>query len=316
MMGIPARAMTIMMYIIEFDNCRMLKRILIPFFALTFFAVAALINQWQSVPKGTSHLYLPSPKVLLRASLGHQHTVADYYFLDAIQYFGEPKNKDEEYRWLYPMLNIVTELDPQYGTPYRWGGIVLPFFNGKKWVNVGKSNMLLEKGIRDARKEEDRYWQVPFYLGYNVMAFERDYKKAGDYMAMASRYVKGDAYPKYLPLLATKLYASAGDPDAGLRFAEEAYMAEMDPDIKKELEKRIRELRVEKDLKMLDSAIKQFKAKFSRVPSSLKELIEKKIISSIPEEPFGGEFIISGGEAHSTTYRERLKISPIPLPGK
>jgi hypothetical protein len=142
------------------------------------------------------------------------------------------------------MLNIVTELDPQYGTPYRWGAIVLPFFNGKEWVNVLESNKLLEKGIRDARKDDDRYWQLPFYLGYNAMIYEKDYKKAGDYMAMASKYVKKVGQPRYLALLATKLYASAGDPDAGLRFAEEAYMAEKDPDIKKELDKRIKELRM------------------------------------------------------------------------
>ena len=128
--------------------------------------------------------YLPSSELLLKANLGHKNTLADYYFLNAIQYGGEPKNKDEEYRWLYPMLNIVTELDPKYGTPYRWGGIVLPFFNGTEWKNVQESDMLLEKGIRDARKDEDKYWQVHFYRGWNAMTYEKDYRKAGDYMAM------------------------------------------------------------------------------------------------------------------------------------
>jgi len=286
------------------------EEIRIPILIIFLFAGSVFINQRLPGEEGLSHRFLLSAKLLKRASLGHQHTIADYYFLDAIQYLGEPKNKDEEYRWLYPMLNIITELDPRYGTPYRWGGVVLPLFNGKEWVNIREANELLEKGIRNMPKEDERYWQLPFYLGYNAMAFERDYKKAGDYMAMASKYVKGIAYPRYLALLATRLYASAGDPDAGLRFAEEAYMAERDPDIKKELEKRIKELRVEKDLKMLGSAIKEFKARFSRAPSSLRELVEKGIISSIPEEPFGGEYIIIGGEARSTTYKQKLKIHP------
>ncbi|HEY4716252.1 MAG TPA: hypothetical protein VII00_04035 [bacterium] len=253
--------------------------------------------------------YLPSSELLLKANLGHKNTLADYYFLNAIQYGGEPKNKDEEYRWLYPMLNIVTELDPKYGTPYRWGGIVLPFFNGTEWKNVQESDMLLEKGIRDARKDEDKYWQVYFYRGWNAMTYEKDFRRAGDYIGMASRYVKGNVYPKYLALLATKLYATADDPDAGLRFAEDAYNVERDPDIKKELERRIKELRVEKDLKLLNSAIEELYKKSGKKPAKLEELINAGILRVLPEEPFGGKYIIDKSEkAQSTTYKDSLRI--------
>ncbi|HEY4717336.1 MAG TPA: hypothetical protein VII00_09570 [bacterium] len=128
-------------------------------------------------------------------------------------------------------------------------------------------------------------------------------------MAMASRYVKGGVHPKYLALLATKLYATADDPDAGLRFAEDAFNVERDPNIKKELERRIKELTVEKDLKLLNSSIEEFYKKSGKKPAKLEELIAAGILRVLPEEPFGGEYIINKqGIAQSTTYKGSLRI--------
>lgn len=258
--------------------------------------------------------FLPSSKFLSRIHLGHSHTISDLYFLNAIQYFGETKNKEEEFRWLYPMLEIVTELDPLYGTPYRWGGVVLPFFNGVSWTNINESNMLLLKGLEKASKTDERYWQIPFYLGWNAMAYEKNNKKAGDFFIIASKLVRGAAYPRYLSLLATKLYASANDPEMGLKLAEESYKSETDPDIKKELEKRIKELKVESDLKLINRAIDLYKDKFKQNPASLEDLLQKGLIQSIPKEPFGGRYIIDkSGIAVSSTYRGNLKIKEIPF---
>jgi hypothetical protein len=44
-------------------------------------AGAMLVNQWQPLPQGLGHRYLPSVKVLKGVSLGHQHTISDYFFL-------------------------------------------------------------------------------------------------------------------------------------------------------------------------------------------------------------------------------------------
>mgnify|MGYP001032597033 CR=1 FL=1 len=103
----------------------------------------------KSTERGTreERLFLPDGRMLKRASFGHNHALADLYWLRAIQYYGEPEHEKEGYRWLYPLLSLITDLDPLYDTPYRWGGVVLPFFNGTNWLNVKESNALLKLSL-------------------------------------------------------------------------------------------------------------------------------------------------------------------------
>src|SRR5579863_10518128 len=61
----------------------------------------------------TEVLYIPSPRVLKRLSLGYDGLLADIYWTRAVQYFG---NKHYEgarhYELLAPLLEITTALDP------------------------------------------------------------------------------------------------------------------------------------------------------------------------------------------------------------
>src|SRR6266571_5169377 len=58
-------------------------------------------------------LYVPSPKILKRMSLGYSGLLADVYWTRAVQYFGG-KHHDfaRRYDLLWPLLNITTQLDP------------------------------------------------------------------------------------------------------------------------------------------------------------------------------------------------------------
>ena len=71
-------------------------------------------------------LYLSSPKVLKRASLGYDGLLADIYWTRAVQYFGGRRHNDaRSYNLLFPLLEITTELDPHLEVAYEFGGSFL-----------------------------------------------------------------------------------------------------------------------------------------------------------------------------------------------
>src|SRR5436853_5436790 len=58
-------------------------------------------------------LYVSSPKVLKRMSLGYDGLLADIYWTRAVQYFGNRhRGGPENYKLLAPLLEITTYLDP------------------------------------------------------------------------------------------------------------------------------------------------------------------------------------------------------------
>ena len=71
-------------------------------------------------------LFLSSPKVLKRASLGYDGLLADIYWTRAVQYFGGRHHNDaRSYNLLYPLLEITTQLDPHLIAAYEFGASFL-----------------------------------------------------------------------------------------------------------------------------------------------------------------------------------------------
>src|SRR5271169_4088818 len=71
-------------------------------------------------------LYLSSPKVIKRASLGYDGLMACIYWTRAVQYFGgRHHNYAASYNLLAPLLEITTHLDPHLLVAYQFGGSFL-----------------------------------------------------------------------------------------------------------------------------------------------------------------------------------------------
>src|ERR1700688_1723083 len=66
-------------------------------------------------------LYISSPKVLKRLSLGYDGLLADIYWTRAVQYFGSKHFEGaREYALLGPLLEITTTLDPHLTVAYEF----------------------------------------------------------------------------------------------------------------------------------------------------------------------------------------------------
>jgi hypothetical protein len=241
--------------------------------------------------------YLPKGKYLRVAVLGYQHISADLIWLKAVQYFGDMKQTTGGFKWAYHATDVVTDLDPDFVMAYYAGGTVLGVWSGL----MDESIAILQKGMRHHPSD----WRFPFFIGYDYFYEMCDPANGAKYFQMAATL---PGAPSYLARLAARLAAEAGDPDAAMEFLARFSSQVADQRIKEALMLRMREVVVERDVKLIEEAVGQFKMRKRRSPISLEELMEHKFLESIPTEPFGGRYLLlPSGKAASSELKERLR---------
>ena len=242
---------------------------------------------------------LPHGDYLKPALLGYHNLGADAVWIRLLQVLGKKRNSTDEYEWIYHALDVVTTLDPQYDYAYYVGGIILTNIANR----VDRSNLLLEKGFKNNPGE----WSIPFLLGYNHYFILGDASKAAEYIAAAARLPGG---PAYLPGLATRMYAEANTPNTALQFLETLWRQTQDAGMREVLEKRSKEVMIERDIRLLESAVQQYQAIRRHLPDKLNDLVSNGFLIQIPQEPFGGSYELDSktGKVTSTTHPDRLKV--------
>ena len=242
---------------------------------------------------------LPSGDALRTALLGYHHLGADVLWLRFIQVLGKKRNTQDEYEWMYHALDVITTLDPRYAYAYQVGGIVLTDLGHR----ADLSNRILEKGL-EANPE---VWWLPFNLGYNYYFHLHDPGRAAEYIALAARLPGG---PAYLPGLATRMYAEANNPDVALDFLEAMWRQADHPIVKAELETRMKELVIERDIGLIEAAITRYEQRHGMGPAGLGDLVNSGELPRVPSEPFGGEYRLDPKTARvwSSTHPNRLHV--------
>jgi tetratricopeptide (TPR) repeat protein len=233
-----------------------------------------------SVPQIQQFMFLPQAEVLKAVSLGYHSVAADFLWLQAIQAMGERKVSEEAGRWIYRAIDIVTTLDPKFVRAYEAGGLALCTLV----VLPEESNALLEKGM----KHNPDVWQLPFYLGINYYFEFGDDEKAGEYVARASRL---PGAPEYLSGLAARLYVSAKAPQNAVELLASLYEHAANGEARQVLEQRLKEAIVERDLQVLEEAIRRYQDRYSKQPGQLEDLVAQGVLSALPRDPFGWRYL-------------------------
>jgi len=74
--------------------------------------------------------YLPTPRMAKVLAFGFDQALADFYWIEAINYFGlQLTSKNKNYKYLKPYLDIILELDPFFTAFYDWASTVF-IYNG------------------------------------------------------------------------------------------------------------------------------------------------------------------------------------------
>jgi len=241
---------------------------------------------------------LPKGEYLKPALLGYHHLGADILWLRLVQVIGKTRNSTDEYEWMYHALDVITMLDPQYAYAYYAGGVIL----GDLANRPDLSNQLLERGVR----ANPDVWNIPFLLGYNYYFLLADPAKGAEYIMEAARRPNG---PSYLPGLATRMAAEAGSPDTALAFLEARLRETQDQNLREVLANRMKEVIIERDLRLLGSAVEAYRMQHQALPETLANLVAEGAIPNLPEEPFGGDYRLDPktGSVSSSTHPNRLR---------
>lgn len=250
---------------------------------------------------------LPRGEYLKPALLGYQHLGADLLWLRLLQVWGKKQNTDREYEWMYHVLDVITTLDPRYAYAYYVGGVALISYESQAEL----SNRLLEKGHHANPGE----WNLPFLLGHNHYFALGDAAKGAEYIGRAART---PGAPDFLSGLATRMYAESGNPDVALEFLGALWRENPNVAAREKLEVRAKEVMIERDLRLLESAAQQYRDKQRRYPNTLSELVISGYLASLPQEPFGGVYELDSktGKVRSSTHPDRLKVFRLDKQGR
>lgn len=243
--------------------------------------------------------HLPKGEYLKSVVLGYHHLAADALWLRMVQIVGKRRNTADDYEWMYHALDVITTLDPQYAYAYEVGGTVLTELAHR----IDLSNRILEKGT----EANPTVWRLPFQLGYNHFFYLADPGRAADYIAQAARL---PGRPAYLPGLATRMYAEAENPEVALEFLSAVWAQTDNTYVKTELETRMKELIIERDVRHLERAVARYRERNGTFPMRMQELLRKGDLEKMPEEPFGGQYVLDAttGTITSSTHPKRLRV--------
>jgi hypothetical protein len=231
-------------------------------------------------------------------SFGFRNVLADVVWLEAVQAAGNRKMTRWNYDRLYELLNVVANFDPKFEIPYLLGGLVL-----------GESTPHAQKALHVLGRGKEQYpadWRFPFYMGFTHYFSLGDAVAGGGAMAQAAQL---PGSPAYLPGLASRMLSEAREPEVALALLAPIVRQESDPARRAVLERRIREVTVERDLQALERAVEIYQVKMGAVPRALSDLVRAGILSGIPEEPNGGRYLMEpGGKVRSDRVSRRLRV--------
>jgi len=250
--------------------------------------------------------YIPEGRALRFLSPGLKLSIADAYWLATVQYVGDQYLSNGTYDRLFPLVDLVTDLDPAHGYAYQTAGIVLSS-SGR----IEESDRILKKGMEPGRPA---WWSYPFYLAFNDFFYRGDYASAARWARVAARTPGASTN---ISQLALSLEVKSGDPGAAVDFLAEMRKATHDERSAAALEEQYRIAVLQRDFARLDAAVARFREERGRDPSSLDEVRRAGYLDAIPVEPFGGRYELrADGKVHSTgrDFRFQPPEAPRPLP--
>jgi len=236
---------------------------------------------------------LPS-KIIGPASLEFSGIVSDFLFLKITTFFGEKFIQNEQLeeqhaQFLYESIDILTDLDPWFWDAYLVSNMMLTWDFGK----IDLANKLLLK----AKEHRPKDFKVPYHLGFNYFYFLKDNANGAKYLMEAAKLPKA---PGYLSSLATRLSMYQNQYGPAIIFLNGILESTQSPELQKQLETRLKTLLI---MDQLEKKVKEFKLKFGNFPDSLTDLVDNGFVKSIPDEPYGGQFILLKNKRVYTTSK-------------
>ena len=224
-------------------------------------------------------LYVASPKILRRMSLGYTGLFADIYWTRAVQYFGGHHHVgSRQYKLLEPLLDIATTLDPHLLVAYEFGATFLAQKPPEGAGDPDAAVRLVERGVR----ENPSAWRLYYNLGF-IHYFElKDYAAAADAFERGSRVPGALAWMK---VMAARMSEHAGKLETARFLWSSLYQTTENEDIRMNAAKHLRALQVDEEVMVLEKLASRFHERTGRWPATWEEMVAAGYLRSVPLDP-------------------------------
>ena len=234
-------------------------------------------------------LYIPSAKVVQRMTLGYSGLLADIYWTRVVQYFGNKHlAKAKQYLILEPLLDTATTLDPKLLPAYQFGSVFLAQKPPEGAGDPQAAARLVEKGIR----ENPEAWRLYYDLGYIYWLELKDPAKAADAFERGSRVSGARAWMR---VMAAALAGHAGETETAIYMWTNILNSSDDKALKTNAMNRLRCLRVDSEVKILQERADEFRKQNGRSPTGWQELIWAGLLRRVPVDPKSNPYQLVGG---------------------
>ena len=232
-------------------------------------------------------LFISSPKMLQRASLGFNGLMACIYWTRTVQYFGHRHyNREHTYNELAPLLEITAALDPHLLPAYQFGASFLAPAPPNGAGQPERAVQLIRYGIG----HNPGNWRLYYDLGFVYYTELHDFKKAGEVFDAGSKIA--GAHP-FMKILAADMAENAQDFNTARLLWSAAYESSQESNIRENAVEHLRSLQVDEDVTNLQNAVSRFVQANGRIPTSLWEVVNAEHLRGIPVDPDGNPYELS-----------------------
>ena len=238
---------------------------------------------WQPYALESGVMWIRSGPLASRLALSFDSLMADVYWIRAVVYFGGQRRMEggaKTYDQLYPLLDLVTSLDPHFRVAYRFGSI---FLAEKPPGGPGRTDQaiqLLEKGLA----ADPKRWEYAEDIGFVYYWWEGDYVRAAEWFKRAGEIPGGAAW--LAPLAAVTL-AQGGNRESSRRlWTELRDHTDMDW-IRSSAERRLQQLDAMDAIDELNRSVQRFIERHKRPPRDWRELAIDQRWRGVPLDPAG-----------------------------
>ena len=237
-------------------------------------------------PKATIEdaLYISSPKMVKRASLGFDGLMACIYWTRTVQYFGHRHfDRARTFNELAPLLEITTTLDPHLLPAYGFGASFLAPQPPGGAGEPERAIRLMEYGI----EHNPDNWHLYYDLGFVYYSELKDYRNAAAVFERGSKVP--NAHP-FMKIMAAQMAMHAGDFATARMLWSATYESSSEPSIRQNALEHLRAIKVDEDVTNLESAVAHFAERTGSPPVSMPELVMAEHLPGFPVDPDGNPY--------------------------
>ena len=228
-------------------------------------------------------LYISSPGLLKKLSLGYSGLLADIYWTRVVQYYGERHfTRSNDYALLWPLLNIATQLDPHLIPAYQFGGTFLATPPPHGAGLPERAIELVEFGIRNNPND----WHLYYNLGF-IYYDQKNYAAAADAFDRGSRVP--NTHP-FLKVMAAQCAQHGGELKTAEMLWASVYETTRDKYIRENAEGHLRAIKADFQAEQLENIVAAFRQRTGHFPSSFADLVQAGMLRGIPVDPVGNAY--------------------------